>query len=194
MPTTIGGWLAHAIHEESRCTQNFHVDWFENDGAVLEHRTTISICTLSVTLCCTCAFHTISGLNSGTPIQIHDREKSIIFHTRRGSTPHNAALLRHTATIKYRLHQNCIQLPSTSFYSCKQQLLLRSPPANNSGDNQSFHLSNCDLKPFQHKFKNTNLLSSCLKPNKSHQGILRIVIDQVSLLSSKSMLAEDWES
>ena len=94
MPTSIGGWLAHAIHEESRCTQNFHVDWFENDGAVLEHRTTISICTLSVTLCCTCAFHTISGLNSGTPIQIHDREKSIIFHTRRGSTPHNAALLR----------------------------------------------------------------------------------------------------
>ena len=38
------------------------------------------------------ALHTVSKLNSATSINIHDREKSIIFYARSGSTSHGAAV------------------------------------------------------------------------------------------------------
>ena len=113
MPMSIGGWLAHAIHEESRCTQNFHVDWFENDRAFLEHRTTHIP-----------ALHTVSKLNSATPINIQGKNHHFLrqkwFHLPWCSS------YNFTAKIKYRLHPINIY-----FYSCRQQLLLQSPPANN---------------------------------------------------------------
>ena len=53
--------------------------------------------------------------------------------------------------------------------------------------------SSCDLNPFQHRFKNPNLLWSHLLPKKSHRSCDGSK-DQVSLLSSKSMVALEWES